>query len=386
MQQPFVNTVVVPQQAQPQQQQQVDAATWHAMQQALTASGVLGLQQQQQQPMNIAAGPALGFSMQGLGQAPESMSTNVTGAPAVALQTSTLMPAVDRNVSQVAPMEPKVGINGMGNDMDSSETNGRSKRRRDGYGKFKTEPSVVSSGSISMFDQGPPKEKDEAEIQKMTPAERRRYERNLREQQRSYRISQQIKELRDVLTESNIPFKPNKFSILVSIAEYIKQLQSRAIMLDSEHQKLLDTINSATEIAASGQTFDDYGKDTSSASGAENDQDLMMVTGIDYKGVFEQNPVGFGVATLDGRLLDCNNAFEELFDCKPEQMNSQCLFNFIRNHDDVFEAMADLLRRAAQASEAGEGTVKEQHLLFWCGSVATLNGRNVSVISLLGIL
>ena len=73
-----------------------------------------------------------------------------------------------------------------------------------------------------------PKETD-VDVESMPPAERRRHERNLREQQRSYRISQQIKELREVLTESSVPFKPNKYSILLSVVDYIKQLKKKLI-------------------------------------------------------------------------------------------------------------------------------------------------------------
>ena len=97
----------------------------------------------------------------------------------------------------------------------------------------------------------PPQEKSAAILEKMSASERRRYDRNLREQRRSYHISQQIKELRDVLQQSNVPFRPNKYSILVSVAEYIQQLQGRAIMLDSEHERLINTIRSTTEAANS---------------------------------------------------------------------------------------------------------------------------------------
>eukprot|EP00957_Ditylum_brightwellii_P153489 11681359-Ditylum_brightwellii.AAC.1 len=87
----------------------------------------------------------------------------------------------------------------------------------------------------------------------MSAEDKRRYERNLREQQRSYKISQQIKELRTVLAESHIPFKPNKFSILLSVVEYIKQLQQRSIVLDNEHKKLIMTIQQTKEMVERGE-------------------------------------------------------------------------------------------------------------------------------------
>lgn len=252
----------------------------------------------------------------------------------------------------------------------------------------KTEPSVVSSSCSWSGDNGPPKPKDEAEMAKMTPAERRRYERNLREQQRSYRISQQIKQLRDVLAESNIPFKPNKFSILVCVADYIKQLQARAIMLDAEHQKLIDTITQATELAASGQVpspSDDPDTSTSSLSGGtENDADMLMVQGINYKSVFEHCPFATGVASLDGRVLACNESLERLFGCEKDEMVEQSLFLYIRNHQELFEAMADLLKRSSVASETGEGTVKHGHLLlYWCGHIISQRAEKVTKVELM---
>ena len=237
------------------------------------------------------------------------------------------------------------------------------------------------SASIQgISDTGPPKEKDKEELAKMTPAERRRYERNLREQQRSYRISQQIKQLRDVLAESNIPFKPNKFSILVNVAEYIKQLQARAIMLDAEHQKLSNTINqthqaiASGQIPSSGEDSDDRGDTVSTYS---DEHELVMVQGINYTAVFKHCPFALGVSALDGRILSCNHALARLFGSRETDMNQQSLFLFIRNHQDVFEAMADLLKRSSVASETGEGVVREAHLLYWCGHVIAQNHRKV---------
>jgi hypothetical protein len=48
-------------------------------------------------------------------------------------------------------------------------------------------------------------------------------------------------------------------------------------------------------------------------------------------------------------------------------MKEQSLFLFIKNHQDVFEAMADLLKRSSAAVETGSSA----ELLFWCGLVVT---------------
>lgn len=252
----------------------------------------------------------------------------------------------------------------------------------------KSGPSIVSFNSNCDFGfEKPPERKSDMEIAKMTESERRRYERNLREQQRSYKISQQIKELRDVLAESNVPFRPNKYSILVSVAEYIKQLQSRAIMLDAEHQRLIDTIRKTNELVSSGEALSLSDAEDCNTNGRFTTQlqqsqqslgtDLLLVQGIDYRTLFEHCPYPMGIATLDGRVLAANKGFEELLCCAQGQMADQSLFVYIRNHQEIFEAMAALLKRSSLAVETDEGTCNDQQLLYWCGHV--LSPRNQMV-------
>jgi Helix-loop-helix DNA-binding domain len=253
----------------------------------------------------------------------------------------------------------------------------------------------------------PPLEKSAAAIEKMSAAERRRYERNLREQQRSYRISQQIKELRDVLQESNVPFRPNKYSILVSVAEYIQQLQSRAIMLDSEHQRLINTIRSTKEGTSSndvslgkvskGSSF------TSSTNGDCGDEeyskanliphsefsdsnicpDSLLVPGIDYQAVFFHCPYPLGVATLDGRIISSNSHLELLLNpgYDNDSMIDQSFFVFIQNHQEIFEAMAALLKQSTALMERGEGILANSpNLFFWHGQVVSTRNEVVSIV------
>lgn len=202
------------------------------------------------------------------------------------------------------------------------------------------------------MDPAPPKEASQADLDRMTPAERRRYERNLREQQRSYRISQQIKELRDVLSESNVPFKPNKYSILLSVVDYIKQLQTRAIMLDSEHNKLISTIRQTNEMVSSGNAPTNAATDASetynAASTSESETDILFVKGLDYRSIFEQCPAALGIAALDGRILECNTEFQTLLGFPRDELLKQSLFNLVQNHQDIFRAMAQMLKNAEE--------------------------------------
>lgn len=269
-------------------------------------------------------------------------------------------------------------------------------------------PSVVSLGSSSrigalhiegMDNLQPPTEKCAADLDKMSPAERRRYERNLREQHRSYRISQQIKELRDVLQDSKVPFRPNKYSILVSVAEYIQQLQGRAIMIDSEHQRLVNTIRCTTEAMENFGKIGSTGTSLTSNSDAGDEDNTNgvlasnssgdgacsepIVQGIDYHSVFQHCPYPLGVATLDGRVISSNRELETLLNPSYEHcpMIDQSFFVFIRNHQEIFEAMAALLKRSAVTTESGKRAItKAQQLLFWRGQVVTSRNRNVRLV------
>jgi PAS domain-containing protein len=237
-----------------------------------------------------------------------------------------------------------------------------------------TIPAATTSSASAIWgpDPLPPKEASEADLAKMTPAERRRYERNLREQQRSYRISQQIKELRDILVDSKFPFKPNKYSILLSVAEYIKQLQSRAIMLDTEHSKLIKTIRETNDMVNAGTTPTSTDESVNATSTVESgsESEMLFVRGIDYRSVFDQCPAALGIAALDGRILECNMEFQTVLGFpRPEDVLKQSLFNLVQNHQDIFRAMAQMLKTAEEPTHGTQS--QEQNHNYDC-----FNGTN----------
>ena len=129
---------------------------------------------------------------------------------------------------------------------------------------------------------------------------------------------------------------------------------------------------------------------------------------IDYEAVFVHCPYPLGVATLDGRLIAANREFELLlnpnytpdhssstsphvnnelfFDGSMNKSSSnssssraptntmidQSFFVFIRNHQEIFEAMAALLKQSTASIERGEGTITTSpNLLFWYGQVVS---------------
>jgi len=187
---------------------------------------------------------------------------------------------------------------------------------------------------------------------------RRRHDRNLREQRRSQKITNQIDQLREVLAAASVRFKPDKYSTLVSVVEYVKQLQRRSTMLDMEHKKLLDTITRTNEIVnepylanPSASTSSTTGSLVSNHNGIVkdiakpesilsdgvggndnphgiaagvcdiyNDDELVFVRNVDYKCLFDRCGMPLAVASIDGRLMDCNHEFVKLTGYRREEL------------------------------------------------------------------
>jgi hypothetical protein len=241
--------------------------------------------------------------------------------------------------------------------------------------------------------------------------EKRRRDRNQREQERSQRIANQIAELKSLLTMSNVPFKSDKFSTLVSVHEYICTLQQRSALLDAEQKKLVKTIARSNDIVNQSQHGQQAAGSTSSgtnntseieqisASGhviiptnappADEDELLVFVRGLDYKSVFGRIRVALCVLSIDGRLLNCNEEFIRI--CKmsrsmlvgaglrPPAKESEeeveiagktpmSLFSLVSREDmqKVFTAMGSMLKVAHQPAEGAskqdiQSRIKNDH-------------------------
>jgi PAS domain-containing protein len=165
--------------------------------------------------------------------------------------------------------------------------------------------------------------------------DRRRHDRNMREQQRSQKITHQIDDLRSILTSAQIRHKPDKFSTLVTVGEYIKQLQQRSAMLDAEHKKLIDTISKTNELAnephlnsGNAGVGADMAESTSSGLSTNassdnpfyNEDEKAFVQNVDYKSIFVRCGIALAVASVDGRFLDCNREFEKMTGYKREEL------------------------------------------------------------------
>jgi len=210
-----------------------------------------------------------------------------------------------------------------------------------------TTPSVATSSSGNNKrnkSTPPPVSEDEPDAQK------RRRDRNQREQERSQRIATQIADLKDLLSQSNVAFKPDKYSTLVSVHEYIESLQKKNEILDQEHKGLLDTIASADEIVNQSMIggkreeqvmADEVGSSSALSIGGtlcrgegtdatdtaiNDDADVGdYVKGLDYKSLILRCTVALCVSSIDGRLLVCNEEFVNICGLKREVLEASGL-------------------------------------------------------------
>jgi hypothetical protein len=124
------------------------------------------------------------------------------------------------------------------------------------------------------------------------------------------------------LEESKVECKPDKFSTLATVVDHVQELQNMTTMLDSEHKKLLDTIQQTTDIMSSqyrltqgggdqteGESDSTQNCDAVKESSAEHE---VFVQGLDYKSVFQSSPFALATTRIDGRFLDCSTGFERL--------------------------------------------------------------------------
>lgn len=159
---------------------------------------------------------------------------------------------------------------------------------------------------------------------------KRRTDRNVREQHRSHKITEQIAELKEVLSSANQQFKPDKYSTLTKVVEYIKQLQERSQMLDVEHKKLVETISQTNEMVnnqyvpayTSGSDAPSISNDllADGSSSSLGEESMVYVRGLDYKIAFQGCGIPLALSSIDGRFLDCNDTFLELTGYSREEL------------------------------------------------------------------
>ncbi len=242
-------------------------------------------------------------SIEAFGQSISSQNYNHV-YPVASMQSFMCVPPTTHQVSTSFSTLPMVGSNmTLGGPTPSSTTANGQKR-----------------GHNSTF----PISEDESDFRK------RKSDRNAREQQRAQQVTDQIAHLRDLIVRSGVTLdKADKFSTLIAVEQYIQSLQSKSLELKAEHENLLSTlqqtsafVNSQYVASASpnpvssggeesgNQAQDSSDQDTDDHSSEEDTTTMSLVKDINFKWIFDCCPFATGVASIDGRFLDCNKEFE----------------------------------------------------------------------------
>jgi len=200
--------------------------------------------------------------------------------------------------------------------------------------------------------------------------------RNLREQQRSHQINERIAELREVLKEIGVHFeKTDKNTVLRTVYEYIRNRQTLSAQLDSEHSKLLETIN---EVATQARSKEQKHIKSDSKNHpmrvidnsitpllphthlqpSKTNDALFHIPEFNYKTIFSKCPTALAVIGLDGRFLDCNSQFEQLTGFDRKELLA------MQDRQDVAASSSSTSSLSSNSSSTNNNDISLFHILY----------------------
>jgi PAS domain-containing protein len=207
----------------------------------------------------------------------------------------------------------------------------------------------------------------------------KREERNAREKDRSFRIAQQIEDLRGLLSVGGVIVpKGTKSSILTEAANYIRMLQQTQGQAEMERHQLIQQMQvvgsgalgplaaKAIRHAAAQNGVWSLGNfggpppPTAVVSEAHIQTvappapvtDVRQVGKIEleqYKDIFESSSVAMAVASMGGSIVDANDLFCRLAGYKREELKSMTIFNLTARSDlyNAFDRISAMIEGAA---------------------------------------
>ncbi|GKY97548.1 hypothetical protein MPSEU_000713000 [Mayamaea pseudoterrestris] len=222
---------------------------------------------------------------------------------------------------------------------------------------------------------------------------KKREERNAREKERSFRISKQINELRDLLSAGGvIVAKGTKSSVLTEAANYIRMLQQHQYRSEIDRHQLIQQMQligggaqgpqAATAIrhvaAQNGvwslgnfggvpprTAMSIYGNpvNTDVASVASSQEDTGSaannVEPHDYRFIFNSCGVGMAVASMGGAFIDCNQLFCDLSGYSKQELCALTIFNLTarQNLREAFDLISQMISPPLNAGDAAKTIV-----------------------------
>jgi PAS domain-containing protein len=226
----------------------------------------------------------------------------------------------------------------------------------------------------------------------------KREERNAREKERSFRISRQINELRDLLSTGGVIVpKGTKSSVLTEAANYIRMLQQHQYRSEIDRHQLVQQIQmigggalgqqaatAVRHVAAQNGVWSlgNFGgvppKSASmyhqpgalegepvvmSQSNAQPGQDDSAIPNKieegDYRHIFNSCTVGMAIASMGGAFIDCNKLFCQLSNHSKQEVCSMTVFNLTYRQDlqPAFDLISQMLSSPSDASSASTSCV-----------------------------
>jgi len=217
----------------------------------------------------------------------------------------------------------------------------------------------------------------------------KREERNAREKERSFRISKQINELRDLLSSGGVIIpKGTKSSVLTEAANYIRMLQQHQYKSEIDRHQLvqqmqmigggalgLQASNAVRHVAAQNGVWSlgNFGgvppksamapyqtaKEATPDEATSQDADAPISTTVqehDYRFIFNSSPVGMAIASMGGAFIDCNSLFCQLSNYTKQEICSMTVFNLTSRQD--LQHAFDLISQMISPPTEGAGNQK----------------------------
>lgn len=210
----------------------------------------------------------------------------------------------------------------------------------------------------------------------------KREERNAREKERSFRISKQINELRNLLSSGGVIVpKGTKSSVLTEAANYIRMLQQHQYRSEIDRHQLVQQIqrigsgalgqqaaSAVRHVAAQNgvwslgnfggippksammyhQSLGAIPEQTSSTNDPEATSSSNLSNSIeesDYRHVFNSCTIAMAIASMGGAFIDCNKLFCQLSNYTKQEVCSMTVFNLTSRQDlqSAFDLISQML-------------------------------------------
>jgi len=218
-----------------------------------------------------------------------------------------------------------------------------------------------SKQSVSSDDKGSGRKSKKKKLNDM-----KREERNAREKERSFRISKQINDLRNLLSNGGVVVpKGTKSSVLTEAANYIRMLQQHQYRSEIDRHQLVQQMQLIGS-GAHGQQAAQAIRHVSAQNGVwslgnfggvppksamtpfiqgsgeetpdpQASQDVLQqpakIDATEYRFVFNSCGVGMAIASMGGAIIDCNQLFCQLCNYTKQELCSLTIFNLTARQD-----------------------------------------------------